>query len=86
VNSTPHVRTLKTPPGSGAAPTIQLLTTEEVADILRTTPGAIYNQRYRGDTPGSLGVRVGRRILFDLGILAAFLAQEAADQAAARGP
>jgi hypothetical protein len=69
----------------GEAPLIQLLTVQEVANILRTTPGAIYNQRHRGDAPGSLGIRVGRRILFHVRNLEAFLAEEGAAQSAARG-
>jgi hypothetical protein len=44
----------------------QLLTTEEVAEWARTTRSAIFSQRHRGEAPGSLGVRVGRRILWRL--------------------
>lgn len=42
----------------------QLLTVQETADYLRLTPGALYTQRYRGEKPGALGIRVGRKILF----------------------
>lgn len=28
------------------------------------TPSAVYSARHRGEAPGSLGVRVGRRILW----------------------
>lgn len=41
-----------------------LLTLRETADYLRLTPGALYTQRYRGEKPGVLGLRVGRKILF----------------------
>lgn len=41
-----------------------LLTLKETAEYLRLTPGALYTQRYRGERPGVLGIRVGRRILF----------------------
>jgi hypothetical protein len=42
----------------------QLLTLEETADYLRMTTGALYTQRYRGEKPGTLGIRVGRKILY----------------------
>lgn len=42
----------------------RLLTIEEAAEYLRLTPGALYTQRYRREKPGSLGVRIGRRILY----------------------
>lgn len=42
----------------------RLLTVKETADYLRLTPGALYTQRYRGEKPGALGIRVGRKILF----------------------
>lgn len=41
-----------------------LLTLQETAEYLRLTPGALYTQRYRGEKPGVLGIRVGRKILF----------------------
>lgn len=37
---------------------------KEAAEYLRLTPGALYNQRYRGEKPGALGIRVGRKIVF----------------------
>ncbi|MBV8980395.1 MAG: helix-turn-helix domain-containing protein [Acidimicrobiia bacterium] len=43
-----------------AAP--ELLTVDELAEFLRSTPDAVYALRYRGDGPR--GVRVGRRVLF----------------------
>jgi len=42
----------------------QLLTLRETAEYLRMTPGALYMQRYRGEKPGVLSIRVGRKILF----------------------
>ena len=42
----------------------RLLTVKETADYLRLTPGALYMQRYRGEKPGALGIRVGRKILY----------------------
>lgn len=41
-----------------------LLTLKETAEYLRLTPGALYTQRYRGEKPGALGIRVGRKILY----------------------
>jgi hypothetical protein len=86
MDSTSHARTSARTPVGKTGPPIELLTIDEVADLLRTTPGAIYSQRYRNEAPGSLGVRVGRRILFQLGNLEAFLVEESAAQAAARAP
>jgi hypothetical protein len=42
----------------------RLLTLQETAEFLRLTPGALYTQRYRGEEPGMLGIRVGRKVLF----------------------
>lgn len=42
----------------------RLLTVEEVAELLRTTRSAIYSSRHRQEAPGSLAVRVGRRLLW----------------------
>ena len=49
-----------------------LATVEEVAKYLRTTPAALYSQRFRDEAPGALGVKVGRRILFDVAELQAW--------------
>jgi excisionase family DNA binding protein len=38
------------------------LTVEEVAEILRTTPQALYMMRHRGQGPPS--VKVGRKLLY----------------------
>ncbi len=46
-----------------------LLTVAEVADWLRTSPTALYSQRYRGEAPGSLAVRVGARLLWKRRVL-----------------
>jgi hypothetical protein len=48
-------------PGPNPEP---LLTLQEAADYLRLTSGALYSQRYRGDKPGALGIRVGKKILY----------------------
>jgi hypothetical protein len=41
-----------------------LLTLKEAANYLRLTPSALYTQRYRGEKPGALGIRVGKRVLY----------------------
>jgi hypothetical protein len=41
-----------------------LLTLREAAEYLRLTPSALYTQRHRGEKPGALGIRVGRKILY----------------------
>ena len=43
-----------------------LLTLKEAADYLRLTPSALYAQRHRGEKPGALGIRVGRKVLYRL--------------------
>lgn len=38
------------------------MTTKELAELLRTTPGAIRQMRHRGDGPQ--GTRIGRGVLY----------------------
>ena len=45
-------------------PENRLATTEEAADFFSTTTEALAVQRFRGQNPGNLGVRVGRRVLY----------------------
>lgn len=40
------------------------LTVEQVAERYQSTPAAIHTQRYRGEKPGALGVKVGKRVLW----------------------
>jgi len=40
------------------------LTIDEVHQLLGLSHSAIYTQRKRGEAPGSLGVKVGRRIMW----------------------
>jgi len=47
----------------GGAMIVRLLTTEEVADRLRTSPATVRYWRHAGIGPA--GVRVGRRVLYD---------------------
>ena len=46
------------------------MTTEELAQRWRTTPGGIANLRYRGEAPR--GTRIGRRVLYRLADVVAF--------------
>ena len=41
-----------------------LLTVEQLAELLSTTPSAIHSQRHRGQAPGRFGVKLGRRIFW----------------------
>jgi excisionase family DNA binding protein len=50
-----------------------LLTSDEVADLLRTTRAAIYAMTERGQLPGV--IRVGRRLLFRRADLIEWLSQ-----------
>ena len=50
----------------------RFLTTAEVAERYRLSESALYTQRHRGESPGALGVRVGRKILYRLSDLEAW--------------
>ena len=52
----------------------RLLTMEEVADVLRTSPRAIYAMVGRGQLPGV--VRIGRRVLVHADELVDWLGQK----------
>ena len=58
-----------------------LITTEELAEFLRITPHAVHMQRLRDQKPGSLGIRVGQRVLFRPESIAAWLEETHAAQA-----
>lgn len=55
-------------------PTPMLLTVEDVARLLRTTPKAIYTMVSRGQLPGVC--RIGRRLLFGQATLLAWLSEK----------
>lgn len=55
-----------------------LLTVKEVADLLRTTEGAVYNMLSRGKLPGA--VKVGRRTLIKKADLFKHLGLDVQDQ------
>jgi hypothetical protein len=54
---------------------LRFLTTEELAERWRTTPGAIAVLRHRGQGPR--GHRIGRRVLYDERDVEAYEAQRA---------
>lgn len=65
----------ETPGNQQLAP---LLTLTEAADYLRLTPKAIYAQRHRGDKPGALGIRIGRKVVYRLSDIERFLDEQLA--------
>ncbi len=63
----------------------RLLTLKEADGYLRLTPGALYSQRYRGEKPGALGIRVGSKILYRPTDIDRFLDERLAETYAALG-
>ena len=61
-----------------------LLTVEQLAQMLHVQPSAIHSQRYRGEMPGSLGVKLGKRVFYRRSDLDAFIDQQIAREASAR--
>jgi hypothetical protein len=62
-----------------------LLTLKEAADYLRLTPSALYAQRHRGEKPGALGIRVGRKVLYRPSDIERFLDERLAEAFASHG-
>lgn len=63
-----------------------LLTLQEAAEYLRLTPSALYSQRYKGEEPGTLGIRVGKKILYRPADINRFLDERLAEAQATRHP
>ncbi len=61
-----------------------LMTTEEVADYLRTTPGTVHYWRSTGKGPKA--IKVGRRLLFRLSDIDAFVSRYESDPALSSSP
>jgi hypothetical protein len=61
-----------------------LFTLQEAAEYLRLTPSALYSQRYKGDKPGALGIRVGRKVLYRPADIDRYLDERLAEAEAAR--
>jgi len=51
-------------------------TVHELAARLQTSAGALYMQRHRGDAPGALAVRVGRKLLWSSQAVDAWFAEQ----------
>lgn len=62
-----------------------LLTLKEAANYLRLTPSALYTQRYRGEKPGALGIRIGNRVLYRPSDIDRFLNERLAEALGPRG-
>ncbi|CAI7979451.1 hypothetical protein FRAHR75_620017 [Frankia sp. Hr75.2] len=58
-----------------------LMTVDEVAEYLRTTPTALYTMRHRGEGPPA--VKVGRKLLYARSDLDAYLGRLYMEQAGA---
>ena len=59
----------------------KFLGVEEVAALFPgQTPGSLYTQRHRGEAPGALGVKVGRRIVWREADLDAWYDRQRAEQ------
>jgi hypothetical protein len=63
-----------------------LLTLQEAAEYLRLTPSALYSQRYKGEDPGALGIRVGKKVLYRSGDISRYLDERRAEAHASRRP
>lgn len=61
------------------------LTAEEVASMYRLTVSALYTQRHRGEAPGSLGAKVGRKLLWRQSELDAWFDRTREEEALSRG-
>ena len=61
---------------------LQLWTVEDLCSLLHVSRAAIYSQRLRGEMPGSLGVKLGKRIFFRPGDISDYIeSQQARDEA-----
>ena len=58
------------------------LTVEELAEILETSPSAILSQRHRGQAPGRLGVKLGKRLYWRWRDIDSYFTAELAKQSA----
>lgn len=56
---------------------------EETARLFGTSPVALYTQRARGQNPGALGVRIGRRVIFRRDAIDEWYEREMREQLAA---
>lgn len=64
----------------------RLLTIQDVARLFRVSEHGVYMQRLRGQPPGSLGIKVGARVLFRPDVIEAWLEKIQAEQATKNEP
>lgn len=57
----------------------RLLDINEAAELLHSTDMALQQQRNRGQAPGNLGVRVGKRVLWSRALIDAWIASQVDD-------
>ena len=67
-------------------PLPELITVAELAAWVRSTTAAIHVQRHRGQLPGALGMKVGKKVLFDRREVEDFLASQRQEVADATDP
>ena len=60
---------------------LQLWTVEDLCSLLHVSRAAIYSQRLRGEMPGSLGVKLGKRIFFRPGDISDYIDSQQAREA-----
>ena len=68
--------------GKGSLVIPDLLTVEQLAELLDTSPSAIHSQRHRGQVPGKFGVKLGRRVYFRASDLDEYISAELEKQTA----
>ena len=61
------------------------LTVEELAELLEMSPSAIHSQRHRGQAPGRLGVKLGKRVYWRWSDIDSYFTAELAKQNEAIG-
>jgi hypothetical protein len=52
------------------------MTTRELAALIRKTPAAVRQMRYRGEGPA--GIRIGREVIYERGVVQSWLEAKAA--------
>lgn len=52
----------------------------QVAQRYATSPSALYTQRHRGEAPGALAIKVGRRLLWSIEDLKAWEEEKKQDR------
>jgi hypothetical protein len=58
----------------------EFLDVAQVAALFHTTAAALYSQRHRRESPGALGIKVGKKLLFRRVDLDEFISREVESQ------